>query len=48
ASELLRVHDAIGWAIVGLVGLHCAAALFHSLVLRDGALARMLPGRRGS
>jgi cytochrome b561 len=43
------LHQAGGWLLAGLVGLHTAAALFHRLVLRDGVLQSMLPaGRRQS
>ena len=38
------LHEAGGWLLAGLVGLHTAAALFHRLVLRDGVLQSMLPG----
>jgi cytochrome b561 len=37
------LHEAGGWALAGLIGLHTAAALFHRLVLRDGVLQAMLP-----
>lgn len=40
-----RVHAVAVWAIAGLVALHTAGALKHAFVNRDGALARMLPGR---
>ena len=40
------LHEAGGWLLAGLVGLHTAAALFHRLVLRDGVLQSMLPGGR--
>ena len=32
------------YAILGLVGLHVLAALYHHFVRRDGVLQRMLPG----
>ena len=34
------------YALLGLVGLHVAAALYHWLIRRDGVLQRMLPGGR--
>jgi cytochrome b561 len=37
------LHEAGGWLLASLVGLHTAAALFHRLVLRDGVLQSMLP-----
>ena len=40
------LHQAGGWLLAGLVGLHTAAALFHRLMLRDGVLQSMLPGGR--
>jgi cytochrome b561 len=41
-------HCAMGYAFVGLLALHVAAALKHHLIDRDDVLARMLPMvRRG-
>lgn len=42
-------HEFGAWALLALIGLHAAAALFHHFVLRDGVLRAMLPGpwRRG-
>jgi cytochrome b561 len=41
-------HRAMGYAFVGLLALHVAAALKHHLIDRDDVLARMLPMvRRG-
>jgi cytochrome b561 len=37
------VHEAGGWALLSLVGVHAAAALFHHFVLRDGVLTSMAP-----
>jgi cytochrome b561 len=31
--------------LLGLAGLHAAAALFHHYIIRDGVLARMIPAR---
>ena len=39
--ELL--HELGAWALLVLIGLHAAAALFHALFLRDGVFQRMLP-----
>ncbi|HMK81341.1 MAG TPA: cytochrome b [Xanthobacteraceae bacterium] len=39
------VHVALSWYfILALIAAHVAAALYHALVRRDDALARMLPG----
>lgn len=44
--ELLEeAHELAAYLMIGLVGLHVAAALFHHFVLRDGVLLRML-GRK--
>lgn len=37
-------HGVLGWLMLGLVVIHIAAALRHHFVLRDGLVARMLPG----
>jgi cytochrome b561 len=35
------VHQVVAWAVVGVVGVHVAAALYHHFLLRDGLLRRM-------
>lgn len=42
-----EIHELTAWALLGLIALHLAAALFHSLVRRDGVLASMWPGKPG-
>lgn len=37
------LHELGAWALLALIGLHAAAALFHALFLRDGVFQRMLP-----
>jgi cytochrome b561 len=39
-------HRAMGYALIGLLGLHIAAALKHHLFDRDDVLTRMLPQGR--
>ena len=40
------VHGLLtNYAMLALVGLHGAAALYHYFIRRDGVLQRMLPGR---
>ncbi len=39
------VHKFLGDAIMWLAGLHAAAAILHHVVLKDGVLSAMLPGR---
>ncbi|HEY0197601.1 MAG TPA: cytochrome b/b6 domain-containing protein [Rhodanobacter sp.] len=46
ADELQAWHLDAAWALLGLVSLHVAAALWHHFVLRDRVLRMMLPGRR--
>ena len=38
-------HNTVGYCILGLAGLHAAAALVHRFVWHDSVLGRMLPGR---
>ncbi|HZZ68910.1 MAG TPA: cytochrome b [Phenylobacterium sp.] len=38
-----EIHEATAWLLLGLIGLHVAAALFHGLVRRDGVLRSMAP-----
>jgi len=39
----IGAHELGAKALLALIGLHAAAALFHRVVLRDGVLQRMLP-----
>ncbi|RKQ95150.1 cytochrome b [Maricaulis maris] len=41
------VHGAGGWAILGLLGLHVAAALKHQFINKDGLIGRMIPFLKG-
>jgi cytochrome b561 len=41
-----QLHNWMAYVILGLAGLHAAAALYHHLVLRDDVLLRMWPGHR--
>jgi cytochrome b561 len=45
-DQLQDWHLDAAWALLALVTLHIAAALWHHFVLRDGVLRRMLPARR--
>jgi len=44
----VRAHDIGATALMVLIGLHAAAALFHRLVLGDDIMQRMLPMGTGS
>lgn len=46
ADTLGAWHVDAAWALLGLVLLHIAAALWHHFVRHDGVLRRMLPQRR--
>ena len=43
AEQLLIAHKAVGFSLLGLIGLHVSAALFHHFVRRDDVLTAMLP-----
>jgi cytochrome b561 len=43
AEQLLVVHKAVGFTLLGLIVLHASAALFHHFVRRDDILVAMLP-----
>ncbi len=40
-----QIHALSAWVLLGLIGLHVLAALFHRFVLRDEVLQSMLPWR---
>jgi cytochrome b561 len=42
-AQLKQVHATAGLVMLGLIGLHVAAALKHQFVDRDGLLSRMVP-----
>ena len=42
SRQIETVHVWLGNVMIGLVAVHIAAALYHALVRRDDALARML------
>lgn len=41
-----EAHEILGWAILGVLGMHVAGALKHHFIERDNVLLRMLPGAR--
>ena len=43
ARQLLTVHKAVGFCLLGLIALHVSAALFHHFWRRDDTLTAMLP-----
>lgn len=40
-----QIHETSAWLLLGLIGLHILAALFHRLVIKDEVLQSMLPWR---
>ena len=40
-----QIHALSAWVLLGLIGLHILAALFHRFVLRDEVLQSMVPWR---
>src|SRR5450631_3754275 len=38
------LHQAMGWALLAVIGIHVASALVHMLIYRDRIMQRMLPG----
>jgi cytochrome b561 len=45
ADMIKPLHELSAFALIGLAGLHIAAALKHQWIDRDGLINRMLPGR---
>jgi cytochrome b561 len=43
AKQLLGVHETVGFVLLGLIGVHAAAALYHHFWRRDDTLTAMLP-----
>jgi len=43
AQQLLTVHKAVGFSLLGLIALHVSAALFHHFWRHDDTLTAMLP-----
>lgn len=44
AKLAFALHGLCAFALLGLIGMHVAAALFHHFVRKDNVLVRMLPG----
>jgi cytochrome b561 len=39
-------HEQLGWLLLGLIGVHALAALYHHYIRRDDVMRKMLPFRR--
>jgi cytochrome b561 len=46
AHLVFGVHGTVALLLLGLIGMHVAAALFHFFIRKDDVLAAMLPGLR--
>ncbi len=48
SHDFAEIHEYLAFAMIGLIGLHVAAALKHHFINKDTVLAHMLPaaGRR--
>lgn len=46
SETVFELHETLAFALVALITLHVAAALYHRFVRKDGVLSRMWPGRR--
>ena len=46
AHALFEAHGTVALMLLGLIGLHGMAALYHHFIRRDDVLAGMLPGLR--
>ncbi len=39
--EVGDIHGWLAWGLLGLIGLHVAAGLYHQIILKDDTLSRM-------
>jgi cytochrome b561 len=46
AHDIAEIHELLAFAMIGLMGLHVAAALKHQFVNKDEVLGHMLPFAR--
>ena len=42
---LHAIHAVSAWCLLALIVMHVAAAAYHGIILRDGVVQKMLPGR---
>lgn len=47
SHDFAEIHEYLAFGMIGLLGLHVAAALKHHFVNKDGVLGRMLPFLKG-
>jgi len=43
-EQLTETHESLAFALIALVGVHTAAALYHHFMLHDSVLRRMITG----
>lgn len=46
SKQIFVIHAYLAYVLLGLVGLHVAAALYHYFIRKDGVLSSMWPGLR--
>ena len=46
--KVVGIHELLANILLGLAGLHAAAALVHQYILKDGVLSRMIPALKAS
>jgi cytochrome b561 len=47
-DALVSAHEMLAWALVALVTLHVAPAIYHWKIRRDDVMQRMIPHRSGA
>lgn len=45
ANQAKAIHATARFALIALIGLHLGGAAYHALILKDGVMRRMWPGR---
>lgn len=45
SEQVFEYHEYLGWALLALIALHFAAAIYHRAVRKDRVVERMLPKR---
>jgi cytochrome b561 len=43
AETAKAIHATVKWILMGLIGIHVAAAAYHGIVRQDGIMGRMWP-----
>lgn len=46
SEKIFAIHKLAGFALIALIAMHFAAAMFHRFVLKDNVLGRMWPSQK--